>query len=250
MSARGSVELVDVHKSFRLYHASSLKETLLAVARGHPVHERRGILNGVSFAVTPGEAVALVGRNGAGKSTLFRLMSGILEPERGQVRTAGRVAPLIELTAGFVPDLTGAENLALSAAVLGLDRHTLRERYDDIVEFAELTEFMDTPVRHYSSGMQARLGFSVAVHVDGDIVLVDEALAVGDIAFQHKCVQRMRALVARGITVVFVSHDFELIRAFCERTIWIEQGRVHRDGATAEVLEAFAASMTATEQDS
>jgi ABC-2 type transport system ATP-binding protein len=243
MSARGSIDVIDVQKSFRLYHAQSLKETLLALASRRRLLDRRAILDGVTFSIRPGEAVALVGRNGAGKSTLFRLLSGILEPERGEVRAHGRVAPLIELTAGFVPDLTGAENLSLSAAVLGLDRKTLRRRYDDIVAFAELADFMDTPVRHYSSGMQARLGFSVAVHVDGDIVLVDEALAVGDIAFQQKCIARMQELVARGVTVVFVTHELHLIKLFCTRVIWIDAGKVRADGPPAEVLALFEASM-------
>ncbi len=230
---RGTLVLDDVHKSFPYYHARSVKSSLVRLARREPLVERRQVLRGVSFKVEPGERVGLVGRNGAGKSTLFRLISRILRADRGRVETHGRVSPLIDLTAGLVPDLTGGENLVLNAAVLGLTRQQIRQRFDEIVGFAELSDFVDTPVRYYSTGMRARLGFSIAVHVDADILLIDEALSVGDAAFQTRCIERMRDITANGATVLFVSHDMGLVHGFCQRTIQIDEGVVTNDGLPA-----------------
>lgn len=235
----GTVILEDVHKAFRIYQGHSAKETFIRAWKRQPLSTRRDVLKGVSFRVDPGERVGVVGRNGAGKSTLFRLISGIMRPDRGRVIRSGRVSPLIELTAGLVPDLSGAENLRLNAAVLGLTRREIARRFDAIVRFAELESFVHTPVRYYSSGMQARLGFSVATHVDGSVVLIDEALSVGDVAFQRECIRRMRAIADGGATVVFVSHDVELVRSFCTRVIWLEGGVVRADGEPDEVLAGF-----------
>jgi ABC-2 type transport system ATP-binding protein len=235
----GAIELVDVHKNFRLYGPRSVKETLVHLARGEPLTNRRAVLNGVSLSIAPCERVAIVGRNGAGKSTLFRILSGILAPDRGSVRVYGRVAPLIEITAGFVPDMTGMENLLLNAAILGLTRDEIEARKAAIVAFAGLEEFMDTPVRYFSSGMQTRLGFSVVAHVDADILLIDEALSVGDAEFQAKCIKRMRELADAGATVVFVSHDFDAVRSFCTRAIWLDGGGVRIDGPAGDVVDAL-----------
>jgi ABC-2 type transport system ATP-binding protein len=249
MSARGTIELTDVHKSFPAYSAPTVKHALVwwATARGR--RERREVLRGIDLRVEPGERVGLVGNNGVGKSTLFRVISRIMRADRGQVKTTGRVSPLIELTAGLVPDLTGRDNLVLNAAVLGLSRAEIDERLDDIVAFAGLEEFMDTPVRYFSSGMRARLGFSIAVHVDADILLIDEALAVGDQDFQARCIDRMRAIGESGTTVLFVSHEFEMIRRFCPRVVWLENGRVRQDGECNAVLAAASRTIESDADD-
>lgn len=235
----GTLEVVDVHKHFRLYGPRSVKETLVHLARGEPLMERRPVLRGVSLSIAPRERIAIVGRNGAGKSTLFRILSGILAPDRGAVRVFGRVAPLIEITAGFVPDMTGMENLLLNAAILGLTRNEIEDRKAAMVAFAGLEGFMDTPVRYFSSGMQTRLGFSVVAHVDADILLIDEALSVGDAEFQARCIRRMRELADSGVTVVFVSHNFSAVREFCDRAVWLDGGGVRMDGPAGEVVDAL-----------
>ena len=240
--AVGTLELRGVHKSFRSYRTRSFKELLIHVAKREPIIDRRPILRGLNVHIAPGERVGIVGRNGAGKSTLFRLMSRLVVADEGEVICVGRVAPLIEITAGFVPDLSGAENLRLNAAILGLSRRETEARFERIVAFAELESFMETPVRYYSSGMQARLGFSVVVHVDADIVLIDEALSVGDVAFQQRCLEKMAQVSAGGATVVFVSHDFEAVRRFCRRAIWLDEGTVRADGEVDAVIDALQAA--------
>ena len=227
MTERGTIQLRDVTKSFRAYHSRSLKETLFRLARGLPVSERRPVLKELNLSVARGERLGIVGKNGAGKSTLFRVISKILEVDSGAVEVGGRISPLIEITASHVPDLTGAENIRLNAVLLGLSRRQIDERFDAIVEFAGLGDFVDTPTRFYSSGMQARLGFAVGVHVDADALLVDEALSVGDVDFQQRCVTKMHQLANAGTTVVVVSHDEALVRSFCSRVVVMQDGRVH-----------------------
>ena len=239
--ATGSIELVKLTKSFRHYRARSVKDTLVHLARGERWAERRLVLDSISLRIDPGERVGIIGRNGAGKSTLFRILSGILVPDTGEALVVGRVAPLIEVTAGFVPDLTGEENLRLNAAILGVSRSELAGMYDRIVSFAGLQEFMATPMRYFSSGMQTRLGFALVAFVDADIVLIDEALAVGDLDFQRQSLGRMEEIAARGATVVFVSHDFEAVQRFCGRALWLDAGRVRMDGPPAEVVAALRA---------
>ncbi|MDP2342946.1 MAG: ATP-binding cassette domain-containing protein [Deltaproteobacteria bacterium] len=229
MAERGEIVLEDVHKSFRAYHSRTVKETAFRLLRGERLTERRPVLRGVTFRIARGERVGIIGKNGAGKSTLFRIMGGILQPEGGVVDVGGRVSPLIEITSGLVLDLTGRENLLLNAVLLGLTRKEANARFDDIVAFAGIAEFIDTPVRFYSSGMQARLGFSIAVHVDADIILVDETLAVGDVDFQARCLTKMGALADGGVTVVLVSHDPLLVASFCRRVIEIGDGVVLSD---------------------
>lgn len=237
--ARGAIHLHDVRKSFRAYHASSVKETLVRLARGEPLTERRLVLDGVSLDVAPGERIAIVGKNGAGKSTLFRLMSGIMIPDGGAIAIGGRVSPLIEITAGLVLDLTGAENIRLNGVLLGLTRRDVDRRFDAIAAFAGLEDFLETPVRYYSSGMLARLGFAIAVHVDADILLIDEVLAVGDVDFQQRSLEHMLELNRAGVTVVLVSHDFDAVRSFCPRTVHLAGGRVIDDGPTERVLRSL-----------
>lgn len=239
MTTPGEIIVDDVVKTFRLYRQRSVKHMLMHLARFEPLFERRPVLRGVSFRIAPGERVGLLGQNGAGKSTVFRLLSRILKPDSGRIEVGGRVSPLIQLVAGLVPDLSGEENIRLNAAVLGLSRKQIGERFDAIVEFAELADFLDTPVRYYSTGMQARLGFSVAVHANADVLLIDEALSVGDQRFQQRCLDRMEELASAGVTVVFVSHELEAVQSFCTRCVWLEGGRVHRDGPVAEVLDAY-----------
>jgi ABC-2 type transport system ATP-binding protein len=226
VTERGTIKLREVQKSFRAYHARTVKETMMRIARRQPVTERRQVLNGVTFELAPGERLGVLGRNGAGKSTLFRIISGILKPDSGIVETGGRISPLIEVTAGMVLDMTGKENIRLISALLGLSRRQLDARFNEIVDFAELRDFLDTPTRYYSSGMQARLGFAVGAHADADILLVDEALAVGDVAFQRRCLERMEQLSAAGTTIIVVSHDEDLVRGFATRIVTLEDGRI------------------------
>ena len=194
------------------------------------------VLKGISFEVNRGECVAIIGRNGAGKSTLLSLLARIYRPTSGTFTVNGRIAPLLELGAGFHPDLSGAENVEFNAMVLGLSRKQARERFPLIHEFSELGDHIWAPVRTYSSGMLARLGFSVAIHVDADVLLVDEVLAVGDYEFQQKCYERIRAFRASGGTILLVSHQDDTVRQFADRCVWIQHGEVMRIGRPDEVL--------------
>jgi ABC-2 type transport system ATP-binding protein len=196
-------------------------------------------LHDVDLTVGRGEAVALLGRNGSGKSTVLRLIAGIYQTSSGTVRTEGRITAVIELGAGFHPELTGAENIALYAAVLGLTHRELAEHYEEIVEFAAIPDLPDTPLKYYSSGMEARLAFSVAVCLQPDILLLDEVLAVGDQAFRERCLQRLRQYHARGGTLVLVSHELEQLRELCPRAVWLDQGRILMDGPIDMVLEKY-----------
>jgi ABC-type polysaccharide/polyol phosphate transport system ATPase subunit len=196
-------------------------------------------LQDLSFTVEPGESVAVIGRNGSGKSTLLGLLARVYRPTKGVARAIGRVAPLLELGAGFHPDLTGRENIFLNGAVLGLTRREIEAHLDDILGFSELEEFIDTPLKTYSSGMQMRLGFAVAVQMRPDILLVDEVLAVGDEAFQHKCYRQIERFQKEGRTILFVSHDLEAVKKVAPRTLWIHQGRLKEDGPTSQVVPAY-----------
>ncbi len=193
----------------------------------------------VSFEVAPGEAFGIVGGNGSGKSTLLKLIAGILQPTTGRVEASGRVAALIELGAGFHPEISGRENIFINGAVLGLGRREIAQRYDRIVEFAGLADFIDEPVKNYSSGMYVRLGFAVAIHTDPEILLVDEVLAVGDEAFAHKCLRRIEEMLAVGRTVVFVSHSLALVEDLCSRVLWLDRGRVRAAGEPRFVVDAY-----------
>lgn len=217
----------------------TLKEYILKFVTGKLHFNAFYALKDVSFTVGRGESVALVGLNGSGKSTLLKVIAGVLTPTEGTVSIGGTVAPLIELGAGFDMDLTGRENIYLNGAVLGYSRKFVEERFNEIIDFAELWDFVDVPVKNYSSGMVARLGFSVATLVKADILIVDEVLAVGDYKFQQKCKARMRELLDGGTTLLFVSHDAEQVRELCRKAVWLDHGRVMACGPTEDVLAQY-----------
>jgi lipopolysaccharide transport system ATP-binding protein len=216
---------------------------------------RRGLqetwaLRDVSLSVSAGEVIGIVGRNGAGKSTLLKVLSRITEPTEGRAEIRGRLASLLEIGTGFHNELTGRENIALAGAILGMRRDEIRRYFDAIVDFAEIGAYLDTPVKHYSSGMYVRLAFAVAAHLSSEIVVVDEVLAVGDIEFQKRCLRRMGSISQdEGRTVLFVSHSLASVRALCSKTLWIDRGRVERIGPSDEVLEAYARSMCIVASD-
>ena len=217
----------------------TIKEYFVKLLKGKLMFNEFYALKDVSFSVEPGESVALIGRNGSGKSTMLKAIAGVMKPSNGSVSVYGSVAPLIELGAGFDPDLTARENIYLNGAVLGYDRKFMEQHFNSIVDFAELWEFIDVPVKNFSSGMVARLGFSIATEVKADILIVDEVLAVGDYAFQQKCVERMNTLLDGQTTLIFVSHDINTVKALCKRAIWIDGGRIVMDGESATVCDAY-----------
>jgi len=205
-------------------------------------------LDNVSFSAAAGEGIAILGQNGAGKSTLLSVLAGVLKPDGGVVRVGGRVGALLELGAGFHPDLTGRENLTLYAALLGLGRREIAERFDSILEFSELGGFIGEPVKNYSAGMRLRLAFSVAIHVDAPIVMVDEVLAVGDAAFTHKCIERVKLLRKEGRLLLYVTHATAGLDAVCNRAIWLHRGRLIQDGPVNEVAAAYNSFMADPER--
>src|SRR5437899_930433 len=196
-------------------------------------------LQDVSFSVRRGQAFGIIGANGAGKSTILKLLTGIMRPTKGSIHVGGRISALIEVSAGFHQDLTGRENIYLNATILGMTKQEIKRRFDAIVDFSGLEEFIDTPVKRYSSGMFARLGFSVAAHVDPDLLLVDEVLSVGDYLFQRKCIERMNSVIASGATVVFVSHNLRAVSNLCQRSLLLEKGRVQMVGPTDDVIRRY-----------
>ena len=218
----------------------SIKEYLVALARGKLRYDSFFALSEISFSVGRGEVLGIVGSNGAGKSTLLKVIAGILVPTSGDLRVKGRVVPMLELGSGFDDDLTGRENIFLNGAILGYSEQFLRERFDEIVAFSGLYDFLDVPVRNYSSGMVMRLAFSIASMVEPDVLIVDEILAVGDSRFQEKSYARMLELMRRGTTVLLVSHDLGQIRRLCDRVLWLDGGHVRRIGNTQEVCDAYA----------
>lgn len=234
-----AIEVEVVSKRFRLYHEQyrTLKERMIHA--GRIPHEDFWALRDVSLIVEPGETVGLLGHNGSGKSTLLKCIAGILRPTSGTITTTGRLSALLELGAGFHPDLTGRENVYLNGSILGLPRREIERRFDEIVAFAELESFIDNQVKHYSSGMYVRLGFSVAVHTDPDLLLVDEVLAVGDEAFQRKCLDRVRRLQRDGVTIVFVTHSPDLVRQICNRAVVLDHGVVVADAPAGEAVRVF-----------
>jgi ABC-type polysaccharide/polyol phosphate transport system ATPase subunit len=198
-------------------------------------------LNDVSLRVEHGEAVAIIGRNGAGKTTLLKVIARVLRPREGTVKAEGRLVPLLELGAGFDPELSGRENVFLNGALLGQSRKYMAKRFDDIVAFAELEEFIDAPLRTYSTGMVARLGFAIATDVEPEVLLLDEVLSVGDVGFQQKCSERMNRFREQGVTFILVSHSMNVVRELCQRAVWLDGGRVRADGPSEQVTAAFEA---------
>lgn len=235
MKPEHAVEVTDITKKFRVYldKGHTLKEKTLF--RKRRAYERRTVLNGVSFAVRKGEAVGLIGHNGCGKSTILKLLTRIMYPDSGKLEMSGRVSSLIELGAGFHPDMSGRENIYINASIFGLSKQEIDRRMEDIIAFSELEEFMDHPVRTYSSGMYMRLAFSVAIHVDADILLIDEILAVGDAGFQAKCFKRLKEIKSKGTTIIIVSHSLGQIEQICDRSIWIHDGTVRAQGKPQDV---------------
>jgi ABC-2 type transport system ATP-binding protein len=235
------IEVSDVTMRFRMNadKIMSLKEFVTAALRGKLEYQDFTALDHVSFEVKKGETFGLIGRNGAGKSTILKVISGILKPTSGSVTCYGNVVPMLELGSGFDFDLTGRENIFLNGAILGYSEKFLREKYNEIVEFSELGEFIDAPIRNYSSGMLARLAFSVATVVKPEILIVDEILSVGDAAFQEKSRKRMLELMEGGTTVLFVSHSIQQVREMCSRVLWLEQGKVKMLETVEDVCNAY-----------
>lgn len=236
------IRVQDVRKSFVLRHTHSLKETFVAFTRRKTLSSSFTALKGVTFDVRKGESVALLGFNGSGKSTLLKLLSGVLRPDAGEIGIRGRLAGLIEVGGGFHPDLTGRENVFLNAAILGMTETETEARYDQIVEFSEISDFMDTEVKYYSSGMFVRLAFAVAIHVKCDILLIDEILAVGDEPFQRKCFAKIDEMKAAGTTIVLVTHDLDAAKRLCERGIVLNQHEVVFDGPSVDAVKALRAA--------
>jgi ABC-type polysaccharide/polyol phosphate transport system ATPase subunit len=236
-----AISFRNVSKTYRIgSYRGSLRSLLLGRANEHPDPAKTlKALDDVSFDVHSGEAVGLIGHNGAGKTTILKLLSRVTCPTRGSIAVQGRLSALIQLGAGFHPDLSGRDNVYLNGAILGLTQAEIRRRFDEIVAFAELEQFIDTPVKRYSSGMYARLGFAVAVHVSPDVLLVDEVLAVGDTAFQYRCLQKMREFLEAGRTIVFVSHNLDAVQSVCNRVLWVDRGKLRCDGPPAEVITSY-----------
>ena len=243
MDRENAIEVKNVKKKFKIYYDKSndLKDRILFRNRSH--YEDRWVLRGISFNVKKGEAIGLVGHNGCGKSTTLKLLTRILYPDEGTIEMSGRVSSLIELGAGFHPDMSGRENIYTNAAIFGLTKKAIDRRLDDIVEFSELEEFIDNPVRTYSSGMYMRLAFSVAINVDADILLIDEILAVGDANFQKKCFDKLREIKANGTTIVIVSHSLGQIEQICDTSYWIDEGLIRESGTPKIVHELYLKSM-------
>lgn len=237
-----AVKFEHVTKSFRVGHSRGVKDAVLGSVGKRQRASTLLAVDDLTFRIQHGDAVALLGHNGSGKSTALKLLARTIVPASGKVSTNGRVAPLLELGAGFHPDLTGRENIFLNAAVLGVRRAYVRQHLSEIIEFSELGEFIDTPVRFYSSGMNARLGFSVAVHVEPEIVLIDEVLAVGDADFQKRCMERMEILRDEGRTLLLVTHSLPQAKAFCKRAIVLNHGKLVYDGSIDQVDEAYLSS--------
>lgn len=243
MKPENSIEVKNINKKFRIYldKGYSLKDKILFWGRNK--HEDRWVLKGISFEVKKGEAIGLIGENGCGKSTTLKLLTRIMYPDSGTIEIRGRVSSLLELGAGFHPDMTGRENIYTNAAIFGLTRKEIDSRLNDIITFSELEQFIDNPVRTYSSGMYMRLAFSVAINVDADVLLIDEILAVGDINFQTKCFEKLKEIKANGTTIVIVSHTLDQIEQICEKSYWLEEGIIAEEGIPKYVHESYLNTM-------
>ena len=249
-----AIELQDVTKIYRRYGGrqfATLKSALLqrSILRDLSPTETFPALRNVSFTVPPGRTYGVIGRNGSGKSTALKLVAGITKPTSGTVTVQGRISALIELGAGFHPEISGRENVFINAVMLGLSKREIARRFDDIVEFAELQDFIDAPVKTYSSGMYMRLGFAVAIHVDPDVLLVDEVLAVGDEGFTHKCLDKFAELRRLGKTILLVTHSLSLVERFCDEALWLDEGRARATGDPRRVVDAYLTAVEKTEQE-
>lgn len=249
MNGENAIEVRNVKKKFKVYYdkGRSLKEKILFRNRNR--YEERWVLNGINIDIKKGEAVGLIGHNGCGKSTTLKLLTKIMYPDEGTIEMKGRVSSLIELGAGFHPDMSGKENIYTNASIFGLSKKEIDARLKDIIEFSEMEDFLDNPVRTYSSGMYMRLAFSVAINVDADILLIDEILAVGDANFQAKCFNKLREIKANGTTIVIVSHSLGQIEQICDRTIWIHDGVIKLEGTPRVVHPEYMDYMGQRRQD-
>ncbi|GAC1347344.1 MAG: hypothetical protein NVSMB23_26440 [Myxococcales bacterium] len=237
----GEIELHGVSMCFRMYRekVNTLKEAVLGRFRHLKTADEFWALRGVEATIKHGESVALIGHNGSGKSTLLKLCAGVLRPSTGTVRVDGRISPMIELAAGFDPDLTGRDNVFLNGALMGYSRKQMAAKFDRIVDFSELGEFIDMPVKNYSSGMYARLGFAIAADVEPEILIIDEILAVGDEKFQAKCMERINLIRQSGCTILYVSHGMDSVRALCSRVLVLHHGQVVFDGPPDPAIERY-----------
>ena len=237
-----AIKVTHVSKDFKLYYdrANTLKEKLLFFSKKNKSKDTLlHVLQDINLSIEKGESVALIGTNGSGKSTLLKLMTKIIYPNKGKITTNGKLTSLLELGAGFHDDFTGRENIYFNASIFGLTKKEIDEKVDEIIEFSELQEFIDNPVRTYSSGMYMRLAFSVAINVQADILLIDEILAVGDQHFQEKCFNKLKELKESGKTIVIVTHSMNQVKQFCDRAIWLYKGKVKMDGNVDQVLEEY-----------
>lgn len=237
--SKSMISVRDVFKEFNVSHSGIASIKTLLVWWKKRALVKLNVLNGVSFEVPKGECLALIGKNGAGKSTLLSLLANIYKPTSGEIEVRGRVAPLLELGAGFHHDLTGLENIYFNAVILGLTRKQVQERIPQIVEFSELGDAIQAPVRTYSSGMMARLGFAIAIHVDAEILIVDEVLAVGDQHFERKCYQKVQEFREAGGTILLVSHQLDTVGKFADRVIWLKDGKVELEGKPEDVIAEY-----------
>lgn len=235
MNQNNAIEVEHITKSFKIFYdkGHTIKDQVVSSKRRK--YENRQVLNDISFTVKKGEAIGLIGHNGCGKSTTLKLLTKIMYPDTGTIKMKGRVSSLIELGAGFHPDMSGRENIYINASIFGLTRKEIDDRLEDIIAFSELEEFIDNPVRTYSSGMYMRLAFAVAINVNADILLIDEILAVGDVNFQAKCFNRLREIKSQGTTIVIVSHSLSQIEQICDRSIWIHSGRIRAEGKPRDI---------------
>lgn len=232
------IEVQNVYKTFGVHKSASLKDRIVYFSRKNKTKGKE-VLQGISFDVKKGEALAIIGKNGSGKSTMLKLLTGIIRPNRGAIETKGRISCLIELGAGFHPDMSGRENIYINASIFGLDKKETDERMQDILDFSELAEHIDERVRDYSSGMYMRLAFSIAINVNADILIVDEILSVGDIAFQKKCMDKIMELKNNGVTIVLVTQSPDQASAVCDRALWINNSRIEMIGECNEVCSAY-----------
>ncbi|MDI3534978.1 MAG: hypothetical protein PWQ82_1343 [Thermosediminibacterales bacterium] len=243
------IEVKDVWKKYRIYHdkGSTLKEKLLF--RNRNKYEERWVLKGINLNIQKGQTVGLIGENGSGKSTLLKLISRIIYPNRGEIKVRGKVSSLLELGAGFHPDMTGRENIYTNASIFGLTRKEIDNKLDDIIAFSELEDYIDNPVRIYSSGMYMRLAFSVAINVDADILLIDEILAVGDVSFQKKCFNKIKELKNRGTTIVIVSHNTGSLEKICNKIVWLNKGVIQLKGEPPKIIDNYLQYMKTKEEN-
>ncbi|PMB77038.1 MAG: ATP-binding protein [Fervidicoccus fontis] len=234
-----AVEIKGLYKEFRVYHdrAMSMKERI--VNWGRHKYEKFWALKNINLEVKKGESLGIVGRNGSGKSTLLKVISGIYYPTKGEVRVNGKLTTLLELGAGFHPDFTGRENIYFNASIFGFTRKEINAKLDEIIAFSELGEFIDNPVRNYSSGMYMRLAFSVAIHIEPEILLLDEVLAVGDSAFQEKCMSKIESFREKGVTMIFVSHASLQVEKLCDRAVWLKDGEIEKYDDAKSVVRAY-----------